>query len=320
MSSKTFRIGIGIQSAKGVPADPQFWTWARSSDLGPSRETSRLEETNSSRDQSDLYTTRLSLGGGFDTYYRPTIGGLLMYLLLGANATTGAAAPFSHEARPAEDQPFVTVVREWNNELFEQFVDCKVTAGTIGGQAGQPIIMSGITIKGLKFERLTVAKTTGVLDTGQTVRVPGATYTVDGAANSAISEWSLQVTNEQNTAQTNEINDSYIEPGMRTLEMTYTEVYENLELYNKIYYGGAAGTEPAVENYRAPWNGVFADALGTERLRINVPRLAYATAPLNPTTNAEIARYQVTGTPEKPSNGPVMTATTTNDQASYAAA
>lgn len=318
--TNVFVLGVAVQSGKGAPASaPQFLTKVRSRDLMPNPERGRLEETGTGRDGGERETTLIGLGGSVEMYLRPTIAGLMMYGLLGANATAGAAAPFTHTATAASDQPWLTFFPYWGDTLFERYKDCKVTAGTIAGSAGQSMT-GNFTIGGLDYEKLAAKPAGGVLDTGAVIRVPGVTYTVAAAAEDAITEFSMQIDAAQNLQQTTKITNSFMEPGLRTVQMTYSQVFEDLVPYEKANYGGPGGTTPSQVIHRNAWQGAFVDAANTPRLTLDVPNLAYMTSPLPVNANGEIAIYQITAEADPVTAGSIVSSEIINNTASYAPA
>lgn len=323
-ATNVFTLGVALQSGKGSPADaPQWITKVRSRDLQPNPERSKLEETGTGRDGGERETTLISLGGSVEMYLRPSIGGLMMYALLGSNTPSGSGdpetAPFTHLAEAASDQPWLTLFPMWGDTLFERYMDCKITAGTIAGSAGQSMT-GNFTVAGLDYEKLASKPVGGELDTGAVIRVPGVTYTVDDAVNHAITEFSCQIDAAQNTQQTDKITHSFMEPGLRTIEMNYSQVFEDLTPYEKANYGGPGGTEPSQVIHRNPWKGAFVDAENTPRFTLDIPRLAYMTAPLPVNANGEIAIYQITGAADPQASGPIITSEIINELAEYAPA
>lgn len=319
-ASNIFTIGIALQSGKGVPATaPQWLTKARSSDLMPGRATDRIEETGTGRDGGERYTTKISVGGGAETVLRHDIAVLFLYGLLGAKSSVPPVAPetrTSHLITPANDQPYFTIWRFLGDVLFERFDDCKFVAGTFAGQAGQNITAS-MTIKGLVPRRLASKPVGGVLDTSFPFRVPEAVYTVEGVSNDAIREWSLQIAADQNEIQTNKITDSFLEPGLRTIEMNYTELFQDLDRYNKTLYGTAAGTQVSEDLYHNAWQGVFTDRATGNKLTLSIPNLAYMAAPLTPDPGGDPLQMQITGAADAPASGDIITAEVLNGTASY---
>lgn len=378
-------LGLARQTAQGSPAAaPEILTVVRSSDIAPNKETAALEETGQGRDAPAPEVTRVSVGGNFELYARPTILGLLAHGAFGSNAdtlrglvwaatavkavgalvrptseantnlfeataagTTGAAEPAwpanagdtvvdggvtwknlgpvrnQHLATPADDQPFYTVWRHMfgssPNRLVEKFIDCKVTQFQLQGSAGQPAMTISSNLVGLQFERLASMPAGGVLDTSLPLKFVDYLIQFAGVANRRISEFNYNLQAAVNTAQTDRLYDSFAEPGGRTLEISFTEVFQDLATYNRTLYGGPTGTQPSAAESYDPMTAAFKNGNGATVLGLDVSRFKYGTAPLTPSANAnEIGRIQVTGAADIPvGGGPISTATTYNDRTTY---
>lgn len=328
-SFQQFVLGLALQTAQGQPAaTPQIVTVVRSAEIAPNKETAALEETGQGRDQPAPVVTRISGGGNFELYLRPLTAALLAYGAFGGLASVAGAPPAdsTHLATPEDDQPFFTVWRHMfgssENRLVEKFMDCKVTQFQVQGSAGQPAMTLTSNLVGLRYERLTDMPAGGTFDTSEPLKFVDYEISLDGIRNRAINEFNYNLTAGVNTAQTDQLYDSYSEPGDRMLEVSFTEVFQNLATYNRTLYGSPTGTNPSSTESRVPMNAVFKGPDGTPRLTLDVPQFKYGTAPLTPSASAnEIGRVQVTGAGDLPEDdSPVTTAEIVSGMASYAAA
>ncbi|MDQ3302980.1 MAG: phage tail tube protein [Actinomycetota bacterium] len=328
-----FLIGIALQSAKGAPAAaPQYRIKCTGSpSLSPNIERSKLEETSGNRDGGERETNRISVGGDFACYLRSTTAPLLFYGALGAkSATAGALAgdDTTHLVTAADDQPYFTIWRFWGGVLAERFEDCKFTL-QFSGSAGQSAQVTA-SVMGLNFSDVTDSITfdpyttaggtgAGVLDTSPTIRIPGVVYNVNAAANADISEFSMNINAAQNTQQTTKITDSIMEPGLREIEVNFTETAK-LGTHRKLVYGGTAGRTPTQTITRESFDATFLDAANVQRLKLTVPSFAYLTGELPVNANGEIGNMQVTGAADPPASGSIVSAEIKNAVAGYAAA
>lgn len=337
-----YRLWIARQTAKGaIPAAPQYRFDPTAADLGVTRETSNREEMGQGRDDGDPQVTRQATSGGFTVLARPTLLGLLYFGALGSNATTGTpgatagtfVAPYSHKASAADDQPYYTI---WSR-MFDgaqainmRYSDIKLAGLNLTGSPGGDLSCQ-VPVVGGAHKRLTEAEMASILTGGTYVsdlplRVPEREITVPGSKSAAISEFGVNLQAAINTQQTNKLYDEYQEPGNRSVEITWTEVYETMELYNRVHFGDPAGVEASAKISYAPLSMAFKNEEGVTGLLIEVPRFAYLGAGLTPNANGEIATYSVSGRASRPKDaqgqytgGPVMHATSTNATASYAA-
>lgn len=321
-AANIYTLGFAFQTAKGTPAaSPTRLTRVMSADIAPNPNRDRISETGTGRDGGDRYTVLLEVTGGAEFVLRPEIAGVVLKGVMGSVATvgTGAApgtAPYTHTFTPADDQPYMTIWRKLGNTLWERFDDCKIVSANFTGEAGRNVQVN-LSIIGLKPTRLSSDPTGGTTDTLFPFRVPGVSYTVDGAANSAIRQFGINFQAGQNALQTTQIYNSYVEPGLRTIEVSFTEVFQNLETYNKTIYGGAAGTEPSTGIYHGNFQSSFGDMTNGPGLRFTVPNMAFMTAPLTPDPGGDPLQYEVAGEADTPASGSIMTATLVNNVASY---
>jgi hypothetical protein len=228
-----------------------------------------------------------------------------------------------HLATPADDQPFYTAWRHMfgssPNRLIEKFMDCKIPQFQLQGSAGQPAMTISSNLVGLRFERLTDMPAGGTLDSSLPIKFIDYLIEFAGVRNRRISEINYNLQAGVNTAQTDQLYDSFAEPGNRTLEISFTEVFQDLATYNRTLYGGPSGTQPSASESHDPMTALFRDGHGTPRVNLDVPHFKYGTAPLTPNANAnEIGRIQVTGAADiPPGGGAISTAETYNDHTSY---
>lgn len=328
-----FLIGIALQAGKGQIADaPDYRIKCTGTpSLSPNIERSKLEETSGNRDGGERETNRISVGGDFACYLRSLTAPLLFYGALGAKAATPPVAPATdttHLLTAADDQPYFTIWRFWGGVLAERFHDCKFTL-QFSGSAGQSAQVTA-SVMGLDFDDVTdtiafdpytTASGTGagVLDSSPTIRIPGVVYNINAAENADISEFSMNINAAQNTQQTTKITDSIMEPGLRDVEVNFTETAK-LGTHRKLVYGGTAGRTPTQVITREPFEATFLDAQNVERLTLTVPEFAYLTGELPVNANGEIGNMQVTGAADPPDSGSIVSAEIVNSIPSYAAA
>lgn len=273
--------------------------------------------------------------------YRVTVGGVLAGTATEppwANATAEGstlthegityenigALKYAHKGTPANDQPYFTIWRFFQSDgLFEKFHNVKFTSSNFSGTAGQMLTVQ-VGVQGLRTERVTAQPAGGTLIDEDPLRVPNAVYHRQNVENDAIREWNLNVTANQEAIQTNKLYYSYIMPGQRNVEFNFTEVFRDLDLYNEILYGSAAGTEVSEKLKETEFKMLFGDKFNGPGQEFLVPRLQYLAGPLDPSAGGEPLQLQVTGAGVPPRTGPYagnsVIGETYNEVASYPAA
>ncbi len=99
-----------------------------------------------------------------------------------------------------------------------------------------------------------------------------------------IREWTMNITANQEAIQTNQLYYSYIKPGMRNIEFNFTEVFEDVGLYNQVLYGGVSGTQVSEKLFESNFIGTFGELTNGPGMRITIPALQYLMAPLDPSS------------------------------------
>lgn len=325
-ASNVARIGIALQSAKGVAAAaPQFWLNMTSGGMRPTPETEQRSETGLGRDPGDTYIRVLSASGDPSFLLRPKTAPLLYYCVLGAKAVTGAADPFTHTITPANDQPWVTVFKELGDSIYERFTDCKFTQANLEFAAGGDLALS-CTVMGLAFKRLTPAEgaaaaATGVHDQAVPFRVPGAVYTVGGSEDDTLMSGNFNIEAGQTARQTNKITYSYLEPSGRSITFGWEGVYKDVARYAQIFYGGPAGVDPSETVFEAALSfqfGPFAGSTaGTKAIKLEMARALFTGGAPDPDPGGDPLNISPSGAAGRPASGPIATVTIKNDVASY---
>lgn len=299
---------------------PKFVFDVNASDLGPSKDTTRREETGQSVDVGDPVVTRIAGGGGFTVYARPTLLGYLLWGVLGAKTVAGAAAPFTHTQTPADDKPYFTIWRTLFGgavRITEVFEDCKLTQAVLSGEPGGDV-MCQVGAVALNFRKLpngAPMPSGGAYVDDLPLRVPNRVFNKNGQAADNVANFSLTINSAVNTAQTSKITDSYAEQGRREMTLSFEEVFTDPATYERAYYN--ADGSPRTGVHYEPIGMRFLDEAGAERLTVDAPRFGYNTAPLTPNPNGEIARQGVEGWVARNPGGAALTTSVKNAVASY---
>jgi len=132
VSPGNYAFYIGRQAAKGTEATMSatacFYLERIDGDLMVDKEWAKLQTGGTagwSGGRSYLNGVKMT-SDTLTVVASPNITGAAFTFVLGADAISGAAAPYTHAITPAATAPWVTVWRQVDNE-WTRFVDCKVS-------------------------------------------------------------------------------------------------------------------------------------------------------------------------------------------------
>lgn len=319
---------IAKQSAKGSAASTVANKIPFSGgSVDVTREVANLSETDASRDQGISYVSRTGVEGSPEAYVRDSYAHTLLTAALGLDTKTGTTN-FTHTITPTNDLGYYTIFRNQSDVLYEQFTDCFVSELTIKGEAGTPLTVSA-NIMGLTPTRsaseptatssATVANDSCYNYNDAAVILNGtadATGIVTGTTSSLIRSFELQITNGVNVQQTDDVVPYDVVPGIREINLSFDLILENLDEYNKFFYGSSTGTAASSSIYTTPVNFTFTKGTNNS-IAFNIPSLAYEAFPVQPNPNGDPivvsvrAQAQRTGISTKP----IITAVVKNQTA-----
>lgn len=138
VAGNAYTLAMGKQSAKGTPqTTPTYKMRLTGGDVSAVPTVIQLAETDASRQAGTSVKTGGAVTGSTTHYLRPDEFGLLAYLVMGANADSGAGPNYTHTATPSSAAPYATLYKAINvSTLVDQYVDCRVSSLTVSGQAG----------------------------------------------------------------------------------------------------------------------------------------------------------------------------------------
>lgn len=181
-----------------------------------------------------------------------------------------------HTAEPAPTSPYLTVDQFWA-DVTERSTNCKMTQLEIEWEAGRPFKFTGQFISGgTVYRRVTTL--TPTRETGKPIMYPGASITLDGAANAKMTKGKITIKREI-------ADDIYTTALSRedTVETAYdvdvegTLKYEDKTLYQRAKYGG--GTQVPVD--LATMSIDIFSLRGSNSLRMVAPGLEVADSKVN---------------------------------------
>ncbi len=284
LSGKSAWFAGAKQSAKGTAATAAIFKSPFSGgSINPRRDTDRLAETDSSRDQGAAYITSGGVEGSPEVYVRPNSIGYYLHGVMGDVATAGTDPNFTHTFTPGLALPLYTF---WKNVggatgLYERYVDCKIGALTISADAGAPLTAAA-TIMGVTPSRLTTDPAdTLELDSETVFNFNNAAVTIGGAATRLVSSFELSIENNIDAQQTDDFLPYDISVGQREISLGFDMIFENLTEYNKFHYGGAAGTAISDSIFTSSAQFTFTLNTNTE-IVFALPSVAYEEFPVEP--------------------------------------
>jgi hypothetical protein len=199
------------------------------------------------------------IGGSFPVLAQGDIcAQLFSYALGSCTVTTGTTAnPSIHVITASDTLPYLSIATNYVND--EHARDCRIKEIKVTGEAAQEIKMD-VSWLGCVVTKITADTTVGVSaaayqDTyGDVFKYAGGVYTIDsGVTSSDIRNYSITYGNEFDedlvtTAQTR--NDL---PFLRrTCPLEFTLVYEDQDLWDKVYYGSTAASTVSAGFYSYP--------------------------------------------------------------------
>ena len=309
------------QTAKGTPAVPAANTTFKmpfsGGNIAPVRETDRLSETDSSRDQGDLYVVSSGVEGSPEVYTRDDSIGLLLLGVLGADAVTGTTPNYTHVFTPSNTLPYMTFWRNISSTLYEQFQDCMVGSLAISAEAGAPLTATA-GVQGLVPTRLETdpSVTPAIpLSNGAVYNFNDASVTLNGDATALVRSFELTVENNVSRQQTDDVTPYDVVPGIREISLGFDMIFEDIGEYNRFQYGATGGTIATSQVAQAA--ATFTFNKGTNNsISFDLPRIAYEEMPVEPNPGGDPIVVSVRAVGVR-GGTPILTATIKNQVALY---
>lgn len=320
LPGKSAWLGVAKQSAKGtVNAVPTFRNPFSGGNIAPVRETDRLTETDSARDQGAAYVTTSGVEGTPEIYVRDASIGLYLLAGFGTDTITGTTN-FTHTFTPSNSTlPFLTFFKNVGGPagLFERYQDCQVTSLTFSAAAGSPLTCA-VGVQGVIPTRLTSDPAGAtVLESAQVINFNNAAVTLGGAATSLIRSFDFTIENNITRQQTDDVVPYDLSAGQREISLGFDMLFENLDEYNKFHYGGISGTVESPTIFTS--SAVFTFTLGANNeLSFSLPSIAYEEFPVEPSPSGDPITVSVRAVAQKATGVPnLVTAVLKNQTATY---
>lgn len=276
--------------------------------LGPTRETDQLSETDSNRDDGDFYVTQTASGGAPQAYIRDASIHHILEYALGA-ATHEGATNFTHKISPANALPYVTFGKGQGATLYEQLNDCKVDELTLSWSTASPGTVT-CSFMGRGAQRKTTEWAAGLAPPAVAGAAPlnfnNATVKIGGAETRLVSSFELTISNNLTLQQTDDAVPFDVVEGARSVTLGFDYIIEDLKEYNKFHYGGEAGTTQSPTIYTTEnLTFEFAGASANNSLAIVIPKTAYTEFPVEPDAGGAPTVSAVRGAAQRHAEGKV---------------
>lgn len=321
-------VAFALQSAKGSPASVSQWRLRMQggSQIHVEPTKNDMEETTGLRMLKDSFYSRIKAVGAPSFYVRPTALFPLVYGVLGAKSVTGAG-PYVHAAVPAATLPYFTFWRRLGSGLYEKFPDCVITALSLTGESGMPLIVTP-TIVGLSGSYLTSAEATAAIETAYPLKFDHGTGALQVASTAirSMRRIGLTIDNGAQEIPGDSLTLFDVAPGRLTASMEGEMLMEDFAAYNTQVYGSASPSNAAVPT-SAPVvtastgiDFLFDRTANDRSLQILMPNVYQDPIDPQPNVSGEALTQALTWRAYEPDAGASITVKVENGTASYAAA
>lgn len=301
------------QAGKGeVPSAWQDALPFSGGNIGPSRTTDQLSETDNTRNAGDFYVQQTGVEGSPEVYARDTSIHHLLEYGLGAAEHSGETN-FTHVVTPAASLPYVTFAKGQGGILFEQYNDCKVDELAFSWATGSPGTVT-IGTMGLASVRQAEAwKAEGnegevkddvpAFAEAAPLNFNNATVKIGGGETRLVSSFELTISNNLTMQQTDDSVPYDVVEGIFAVTLGFDYILEDLKEYNKFHYGGESGTKQSASLATTSMEITLAGAGANNSLKFELPKIAYQEFPVEPDPGGAPVTVAVRGASQRHANG-----------------
>jgi len=291
---------IGLQTAKyRASGEPS---------LQPVKTVERYHMTDTGRDGGDAYLSVIQVTGDIPMYMQPDGAALLWYAVCGAVAESGSTPNYVHTITPADDVPWLTIVRVVGGVITEQFLDCKLNTLALVSEAGDAPQYTA------SFIGITPTWTTAPVAPTAVVGAPlmhweGKALYLVNAVDQRIHRLSFEITNGLTPYQADDYFLSDVDPGTREVTFSYSMHFTSPTAepkYREFMYGSDAGTTVSTTLPEKPVDLTWQRTINTS-VKITMPEVRSAAVPINPNPSGEAIDVEVATVVEKPLASPIVT-------------
>lgn len=316
VSSKIGTLAMAAQTAKGTPAltPTTKWQLAGSPSIAPIKDRARFAMTDAGRDQGLSYTSQMRVEGDFPVYLHPDGFADIAFGVLGAHSATGVAPAVIDTATPANDVPWWTIWRMVGGNLFEQFVDCKITGLAVEGTAGNPPIAT-VSVIGRDSIFMSSDTVLAALASRPYVFYESCGKILIDTVSMEIARVTFGVDNNGSGYQADCINLADVDVGARDVTLSFLTRYKDPATepsYAETYYGSKT---PPASTHLTPstvpkhfvWE-LYRDA--DTGIKFDFPQVVYSAEEVQPDPGGDPIELDIACDVEKPAAAPIITITT----------
>lgn len=279
--------------------------------LGPTRGTDQLSETDSNRDDGDFYVTQTASEGSPQSYIRDASIQHILEYAMGAVTHEGTVGEYTHKGAMANALPYVTFGKGQGATLYEQLNDCKVDELTLAWSTASPGTVT-CSFMGRGAVRKTTEWAAGLAPPAVAGAAPlnfnNCTVKIGGAETRLVSSFEITISNNLTLQQTDDAVPYDVVEGARAVTLGFDYIIEDLKEYNKFHYGGEAGTTQSPNIYTTEnLTFEFAGASVKNGLTLVVPKTAYTEFPVEPDAGGAPTVSAVRGAAQRSAEGKLKT-------------
>lgn len=324
-SAREAVIAFGRQTAKGTALTvPKFEIPMGTGHASPNRSIQELPWTNDSQDPIGHYVNFIegvvSLSG---LPVLPVSSPALWKFVLGTLTTSGSG-PYEHEGVPADDMDWWTFFYAEPSGDFWKIPDVKCKDATLSWSPGSPLSFDVNASGGEPVRLASKWGTATVTDTVdpfltyieaamllEAITTPAATQVHN------IQSGSVSINRNTETLQTDGISAYDQVPNKREIAVELPDVvFTDANFRRAILTGSTSGTAvsqtPTYGSAKFTFKGSDDVAATTRGLEVELPRLLWATEPIEADPAGNTLTWALAGSASKPSSGSSIIATTTN--------
>lgn len=278
-SSSNSYFAVGKQPAKGTPATT--WKYGRylsGADIEQEQKAVYEREGGDGLFVARGYKEAHEATAKLPVYARPDIAAALLAWHMGADTVSGTG-PYSHAITYGSAAAWVSAERSKAGQLIERIVDSKIIGLGISCEAGKRVKIDADFL-GCVPSRQT-SPLTPTPESEDAFRMISGAFTVDSGANNAdITGYDIKSKYDIDPVQTTALTLGDIVEVAVNIDVDIKLKWANQDLYNKVYYGGAAGTAIVEALYGGNFiaDHTYGAGASQRELKLDLPNLIIAAA------------------------------------------
>lgn len=272
---------LGKQSAKGSVATTwKFLKWLGGAGFKNDQEVDAEREGGDGQQLANNYKTLHRVAGSIPFNAAPDLAAAIYAYFLGADAKSGAEAPYTHLLTYLAQPPWVSFELNIADVLTLQAIDGMINQVDLVGTAGK---RWGMTANWLALTSNKQAdQETDTYETDVPFKQYNGTYTVDGSGNTDITEFAISMKRKIDDAiQTTAITLADLQSLAIDIDVTFKVIFTNSGLYEDIVLGGASAIVETLHLGNLTVDANYGADAAARQLKIELPKLDVLTANLD---------------------------------------